>query len=115
MAKSNEPIIWSLFAAGGMVAALLMPITIALTGFCISCGCLTEQKMLDAIRHPLGRLYLLALITLPLFHAAHRLRHTAMDMGLRSMSKVLGLLFYGGAVVASVSAVYVLWTLPSGS
>lgn len=113
MTKSNEPIIWSLFAAGGMVAALLMPVTIVLTGFCISCGYLSEEKMLAAIRHPLGRLYLAALIILPLFHAAHRLRHTAMDMGMRSASKQLGVLLYGGAIAASICAIYALVTLPS--
>ena len=32
MAKSNEPIWWSLFSAGGVVAALLVPVRIFLTG-----------------------------------------------------------------------------------
>ncbi len=112
MARSNEPMIWSLFAAGGMVAAMLMPVTVVLTSFAVAWGCVSEQGLLDAIRHPLGRLYLLLLITLPLFHAAHRLRHTVMDLGARGYSRSLGVLFYGGAIVCTALAVHVLWTMP---
>ena len=112
MARSNEPMIWSLFAAGGMVAAMPMPVTVVLTSFAVVWGCVSEQGLLDAMRHPLGRLYLLALIALSLFHAAHRLRHTIMDLGARGASMLLGILFYGGAIVGSLLAIYALWTMP---
>jgi fumarate reductase subunit D len=108
MARSNEPIFWSLFAAGGMVAAMLMPITIVLTGFFVSCGCLTEERMLEVVRHPLGRIYLFALISLPLFHAAHRLRFTLVDMGMKAYDKTLAGLFYGGAFVGTIAAAVIL-------
>ena len=35
MKKSNEPIWWSLFSAGGMIAAMVFPILIIITGFLI--------------------------------------------------------------------------------
>ena len=38
MAKSNEPIWWSLFSAGGMVAAMIFPILIIITGILIPFG-----------------------------------------------------------------------------
>ncbi len=52
MARSNEPIFWSLFAGGGMVAAMLMPVTVVLTGFAVVCGCLSQQALWDAVHHP---------------------------------------------------------------
>ena len=38
MAKSNEPIWWSLFSAGGMVAAMVLPILIIITGVLVPFG-----------------------------------------------------------------------------
>lgn len=108
MAKSNEPIFWSLFAAGGMVAAMLMPITILLTGFAVASGCLSQARLLEVVRHPLGRLYLFVLISLPLFHAAHRLRFTLADLGLKGVDKSLAAMLYGGALVGTIAAAWIL-------
>jgi fumarate reductase subunit D len=113
MARSNEPIFWSLFAGGGMVAAMLMPVTVVLTGFAVVFGWLSEQQLLEAIRHPIGRLYLFALISLPLFHAAHRLRFTLDDMGLKAWDKGFAIVFYTGALVGTVAAAWILLGLPS--
>ena len=57
MAKSNEPIWWSLFAAGGMVAALLVPITVILTGIAVPAGWISERGLYDLIHHPLSDLF----------------------------------------------------------
>lgn len=111
MARSNEPIVWSLFAAGGMIAALCLPVTVALIGFAVPLGWLDAQGLWDVTHHPLGRLFLFALIALPLFHAAHRLRFTLVDLGLRGASHALAVLFYGGAAIGSLAAGYLLVTL----
>jgi succinate dehydrogenase subunit D len=108
MAKSNEPIWWSLFGAGGVVAALLMPITIFLTGIGVYAGWVSERALFDFIHHPLGRIGLFLLISLPLFHAAHRTRFTLIDIGLKSMSSLLAVLLYGGAIVGTVLAIVFL-------
>ena len=42
MARSNEPVIWSLFAAGGGVAAMLVPIHIVILGLAIPLGFLAS-------------------------------------------------------------------------
>ena len=74
MAKSNEPFWWALFGAGGMIAALFVPITIAIT---LIFGMMNGAHA-DALRvlfaRPLVRLYLFVIISLPLFHWAHRFR-----------------------------------------
>ena len=109
MAKSNEPIWWSLFAAGGMVAALFLPITVLLTGIAIPAGLISEQGLFNLIHHPLARLYLFLIIFLPLFHGAHRTLLTLVDLGFRSVRPALAILLYGGAVVGTVlSAVFLI-------
>src|ERR1700674_4441878 len=103
MAKSNEPIWWSLFSAGGVVAALLVPVHIFLTGIAWPLGILpgdflefSRMKML--ISQPLVRLVCFIIITLPLFHWAHRFRFTLLDLGLKSIHTLIEVLCYGSAI-----------------
>ena len=108
MAKSKEPIFWSLFAGGGMVAAMLLPITILITGFLVPMGAIGEQQLYDKLSSPIGKIVLLGVIFLCLFHAAHRLKHTVHDMGVH-LGALGMLIFYGGAVAASAFAAYCLF------
>ncbi len=38
MARSNKPILWLPFAAGGLVSALIIPVLIAITGVFLPLG-----------------------------------------------------------------------------
>ena len=114
MARSNEPIIWSLFAAGGAIAAMLVPVHIILLGLAIPLGWVEPvayEKLLDLVTHPIGRLYLFVLISIPFFHAAHRILFTLIDLGLKGLRGPLSALCYGGAVAGTVWCGWVVWTL----
>ncbi len=74
MARSNEPFWWSLFSAGGVVAAFFLPVTILITGILVPAGWLMAEDLRVLVGHPLTRLYLFVLISLPMFHWAHRFR-----------------------------------------
>jgi len=108
MAKSNEPAFWSLFSAGGVVAALFVPVTLVLTGFAVPGGWIEEDDLFSLIHHPLTRVYLFVLISLPLFHWAHRFRYVAADLGLKGLGAVLPVVCYGTAIVGTAAAVFVL-------
>ena len=108
MAKSNEPLWWSLFSAGGVVSAFLCPITILLTGVAIPAGWLTEDSLLELVHQPIARLYLFLLISLPLFHWAHRFRFTLVDLGLRGMGGLLAVPCYGTAIVGTLLGGWIL-------
>ena len=114
MAKSNEPIWWSLFSAGGMVAAMVLPILIVITGILVPFGLagdnpLNFERIYTAASHPLIKLILFVVIALPLFHWAHRFRFTLVDVGLKSMSTIISILCYGGAIAGTAVAAVVLW------
>ena len=114
MAKSNEPIWWSLFSAGGVVAAFLVPIHILLLGLAGPLGLLPQGsleygKMADLFANPIVRLYSFVLISLPLFHWAHRFRFTLVDLGVRGVDMLLAVLCYGAAIVGTIIAAVVLW------
>jgi fumarate reductase subunit D len=115
MAGSREPFWWSLFAAGGAVAALLAPVQIALTGLGAAGGWIgqsfTYDRTLALVSHPVSRLYLLVLISLPLFHWAHRFRFTLIDLGLTRARGLVAQVCYGAAVAGTILAAVVLLRL----
>jgi len=114
MAKSNEPIWWSLFSAGGVVAALLVPVHIVLFGIAWPLGmvpadALEFSRMQALLAHPLTRLYCFVLISLPLFHWAHRFRFTLVDLGLHGAAMLIAVLCYGAAIAGTIVAALTLW------
>ena len=111
MAKSNEPLFWSLFSAGGVVAAFFIPVTLILTGVAVPAGWIKEDDLLLLVRHPLTRMYLFVLISLPLFHWAHRFRYVAADLGLKALGVALPIVCYGVAILGTALAAYVLMRL----
>ncbi len=111
-----SPFLWALFGAGGTMAALLFPAHLFLTGLAFPLGWL-DAPGYDALRgmvgHPLARLYLFGLISLPLFHWAHRFRYTLYDgLQLKHLFNFIAVLCYGAALIGSALAAYTLWNIP---
>ena len=117
MAKSNEPIWWSLFSAGGMVAAMIFPILIIITGILVPFGLASDDPLnFERIHTAVTlnnyvKLIFFIVITLPLFHWAHRFRFTLVDVGLKSMSTLISILCYGGAIVGTIVSAVVFWNI----
>lgn len=110
-----EPVLWLLFSAGGVLAALLLPSLLFLFGVAFPLGWLTppdHASLLAVIAHPLTRVALFVLCTLSLIHGAHRFRYTLYDgLQIKHLNEVINLLSYGGAIAGSVAAAYLLWRL----
>lgn len=117
MAKqSNEAFLWMLFSAGGVVAALLIPVHLFLFGVAIPLGLVPApgyEHLVSLLRMPLVRIYLFILCPLPLFHWAHRFRFTLYDgLQVKHLNEVIFTLCYGGALVGTAVAGYLLWSVP---
>ncbi len=110
MARSNEPIWWSLFSAGGVVAAFFFPVTILITSIVVPAGWLKAEDLHELVVPPLTRLYLFVLISLPMFHWAHRFRYVAVDLGFKKFSSILPMVCYGTALVVTLFALFYLVT-----
>jgi|SRR4051812_44095242 fumarate reductase subunit D len=110
--KSPEPLLWLLFSAGGMAAALLVPALLFLFGIAIPLGWVPtpgHAHLLAVLRNPLTKLILFGLCALSLFHWAHRFRYTLYDgLQLKDLGPLIVVLCYGGAVAGSVAAGYLL-------
>jgi succinate dehydrogenase subunit D len=110
-----EPFLWTLFSAGGVVAAFLIPVHLFLWGLAFPLGWMkgpSYESMLALFRHPATRLYLFALCSLPLFHWAHRFRYTLYDgLQVKHLNELINTLCYGGALAGTAVAGWLLWTL----
>jgi fumarate reductase subunit D len=114
--RSNEPFLWSLFSSGGVIAALLFPVLLGLYGLAFPLGWLQApgfESTLTLVRHPLTRIVLFGLCSLPLFHWAHRFRFTLYDgLQIKHLNELINFVCYGGAIAGTVLAGYLLWNLP---
>ena len=114
--RSNEPFLWLLFSAGGVVSAMLMPVHVLLFALLFPLGLLDapgHATLLALLRHPITRLYLFVLCSLPLFHWAHRFRFTLYDgLQIKHLNELINVFCYGGATVGTLAAAYLLWTVP---
>jgi fumarate reductase subunit D len=113
MAKSNKPVIWGLFAAGGTVTAFVTPALVLLT-LLPAAGVMPELLAYDNLRafagHWLGKAAVFAVIFLSLWHAAHRLRVTLHDFGVRA-DLLVAIAVYLAAAAGSLAAAYYLLRL----
>lgn len=109
------PFLWTLFSAGGTIAAFLLPVHLFLIGIAFPLGWLdapSYEALHGLVQHPAVRLYFFALISLPLFHWAHRFRYTLYDgLQLYHLTVFIAVLCYGAALGGTAFAAYTLWTL----
>jgi fumarate reductase subunit D len=114
--RSIEPLLWILFSAGGVIAALFFPVLVLLFGLAFPLGWLsppTYEQLSSLVSHPLVRVGGFFVCTLSLVHGAHRFRYTLYDgLQIKHLNELINLMCYGGAVAGSLWAAYLLWQVP---
>lgn len=110
MAKINKAFYWSLFAAGGTVTAFVFPV-LALIVLIAASGnteVMSFGQMQALLGSWIGKLMVLGIVSLALWHAAHRLRTALHGLGLRA-DGVVSLVGYGTALLGTIlAAVFLL-------
>jgi fumarate reductase subunit D len=96
MARSNKPIVWGPFAAGGTLTAFLTPALILLT-LLVALGhapdLLAYERLHAVAGHWLAKLAFVGIVFLSLWSAAHRLRITLYDLGVRADTLVATIVY----------------------
>lgn len=105
--RSNEPLWWAPFSGGMMANAMVMPALIIITGALIPLGMVNAEGVREFLNHLLVRAAFFVLISLTFFHAAHRLRFTLVDVGLKQFKMGLAVLCYGAAIVGTLIAAFI--------
>ncbi len=108
MRPSNEPLPWAIFSAGGVIIALLIPILIVVTGFLVPAEEIGFADLDDLFGNPLVRLIVLGVAFFTFFHAAHRIRHTLMDLGGRPAALPIAAGSYLAALAGTIWAATVV-------
>ncbi len=114
--RSNAPIFWLLFGAGGMLSALLGPVLVFITGIAVPLGLLLpadllrHDRMLAFARSLPGMGLLFIVVSLFAWHAVHRIFHSLHDLGLKT-GLAAKLLCYGTAALLTLVALVSLAAL----
>jgi len=110
--KPSDPFWWALFGAGGVLAAFFIPVLLIINGLAVPLGLVEAPPYEEAkalAGHPLARLFLFGLISLSMFHWAHRFRFTLYDgLQLKHLEALIVVFCYGGATVVTLLAAIVL-------
>lgn len=111
MAKSNKPIVWGPFAAGGTLTAFLTPVLVLLTLFA-AFGSVPKLLTYDTLHafaaNWIGKLVIFGVIALSLWHAAHRLRITLHDFGIRADTLVAVVVYAIAGLGTVMTLIYLL-------
>ena len=102
--RSHEPVAWSLFGAGGMAVALILP-GIILTSLLVMPSVDPEHLYVwlqSLFQSWLVRIVLLAVISTTFYHAVHRMYHGLHDLHIEGPDMLMLTLFYGGATVLTI-------------
>lgn len=105
-----EPLIWLLFGQGILIGTILLTGWILVVGLGVPMGLVNPAALSFARAHALGasllgRLFLLALLVLPLWKGAHHVRALSIDFGGVSRDAAVATLAYGIAGLGSLLAI----------
>ena len=113
---TNEAFWWGLFSAGGVMAAIVVPVLMVITGFVLPYRFNPEEgrfveyeKLASVLDHWAFKIMLIGLILLISIHCAHRIRHMVMDIMGRPWDMPLRFVCYGGAFVLGLVAATVMF------
>lgn len=114
--RTHEPIVWSLFGAGGVLSAMFGSMLILVTtilvplGILLPTGTLSYSRVLAFAQWWPGALAILAVVSLFMFHAMHRLCHSLHDLGFHT-GRGAQLVCYGFAALITIICALVLRSL----
>ena len=113
--RSLTPLPWLLFSAGGLMAALFLPVLVFLFGLAFPLGWIAAPEydhLAALLRNPLTIAVVFVVLTLSLFHWAHRFRYTLYDgLQIKHLKEPVAVLCYGGACIGTLAVAYLLWQL----
>ncbi len=116
MKRSNAPIFWLLFGAGGMLSALFGTALVFITGIAAPLGwpfgtnLLSYPRVLAFAQNWIGKGFLFVVVWLFAFHAVHRIKCSVHDLGIH-VGTLVKLICYGGALLITVVAAYSLLSI----
>ncbi|WP_117236234.1 fumarate reductase subunit FrdD [Vibrio maerlii] len=111
--RSDEPIWWGLFGAGGTWFAMITPITILVLGILAPLGiidaeALSYERVSAFAKTIIGALFIIATLALPMWHAMHRVHHGMHDLKIHAgvLGKVI--CYFIAALISALSVIFLI-------
>jgi len=113
MKRSFEPFWWSLFGAGGALSALFLPILLLIFFIAIPLD-LIRSPSFETVSEILEmwwlKLILTGVISLSMFHWAHRFRFTLEEgLQLHRWDRIIAVICYGTAIITTLLSLIFLY------
>ena len=111
--RSHEPVFWSLFGAGGVVVAFILPVLVLATGLAIPFDLLSpEQLSYDRVLYFtnswIGKCFIFATVSLSFWHGLHRIFLSLHDLGVHNYRYFYKWLCYGLAACGTASTLILI-------
>ena len=103
--RSDEPVYWGLFGAGGMVVGMALPallVLMLLQGLGVNCF-----HYFKVIANPFGALIVFGIIAGCLWHGLHRIYHSLHDLLIKPTPLHHYVLYWGALVLTVLAGVLV--------
>jgi len=110
--RSDEPVWWGLFGAGGTWFAMITPITVLVLGILTPLGIIDAESMnydrvVDFVTSFIGALFVIGSLALPMWHAMHRVHHGMHDLKLHTgvVGKIV--CYFIAGLVSALSVIFI--------
>lgn len=98
--RSNEPPVWLLFSAGGMVSALFFPVVIFIIGLLLPFGLVSPDNIISFAHTWIGKLAIMVLAIFPMWAGMHRIHHGLHDLKVHTSAG--NVIFYGLSILYTI-------------
>ncbi|MCL1089878.1 fumarate reductase subunit FrdD [Shewanella profunda] len=111
--RSDEPIWWGLFGAGGVWFAMITPVTVLVMGILLPLHGfglvdISYDKVYAFVSSPIGGGFTVLSLSLPMWHAMHRVHHGLHDLQIHLGSVGKYACYLAAALVTVLATVWVI-------
>lgn len=110
--RSDEPIWWSLFGAGGTWFAMITPVTVLVLGILVPMGvidaeAMSYERVTAFATSIIGALFIIGTLALPMWHAMHRIHHGMHDLKIHAgLAGKVGCYAFAG-LISALSVIFI--------
>ncbi|MDC0610103.1 fumarate reductase subunit FrdD [Vibrio sp.] len=110
--RSDEPVWWGLFGAGGTWFAMISPVTILVLGILgplgiIDADAFSYERAAHFATNFIGAIFVILTLALPMWHAMHRVHHGMHDLKLHTGAAGKIICYGIAGVVTALGVIFV--------